>query len=226
MKRLLDHCGRYRQGIALLASGTVPDFLFGVPPSGGSGGFGVPPSGGSGNITLPSVNALPDGERAAIASHLAGCAECRRYYRELKALTGPLKNWEESFVHIQPSQDVRRRWAAAIHAAAQPEPVRRLTPAMAFCEWWRDVIWPCRRIWAGLAVVWLLILAGNFSLGDHASTFARKSSPPSPEAIQAWRQQQRLLAELIGSSETPATTPSKPFIPRPGSERRIELMTA
>jgi anti-sigma factor RsiW len=177
-------------------------------------------------IALLTASALPDAERAAVENHLAACPGCRRYYHELKALTGPLKNWEENFARIHPSQDARRRWAAAIHAAAQPESVRRLTPAMAFCEWWRDVIWSSRRIWAGLAVAWLLILAGNFSLGDHPSTLARKSSPPSPEAIQSWRQQQRLLAELIGSSEAPATTPPKPFVPRPGSERRIELMTA
>jgi len=176
-------------------------------------------------VSLLADGVLPKGEREAIESHLAGCPECRRYYGEIKALNGPLRNWEQDFAHIQPSQTVQRRWAAEIHSAAKPELVQRLTPAMAFCEWFRDVIWPYRRIWAGLAFVWLLILAGNFSLRDHPQTLARRYSAPSAEAIQAWRQQQRLLAELIGSSDTPIPPPPKLFVPRPSSERRFETAT-
>jgi hypothetical protein len=90
---------------------------------------------------------------------------------------------------------------------------------------WRELIWPCRRIWTGLAVVWLLILAVNFSLRDNSQTIAMKSSP-SPEMILTFRQQERLLAELIGQNEPRAAEPPKLFLPQPRSERRFETLTA
>jgi hypothetical protein len=91
---------------------------------------------------------------------------------------------------------------------------------------WLELIWPCRRIWTGLAAVWILIFVFNFSQRDPAELMARKTPPPSPEMILAFRQQQRLLAELIGSSETRAAEPPKPFLPQPRSERRFETLTA
>ena len=63
---------------------------------------------------------------------------------------------------------------------------------------WLELVWPCRRIWAGLATVWILIFVFNFSQRDPAELMARKSPPPSPEMILTFRQQERLLAELIG----------------------------
>ena len=91
---------------------------------------------------------------------------------------------------------------------------------------WHELIWPSRRIWAGLAAVWVLIFVFNFSQRDPAELMARKSPPPSPEMILTFRQQERLLAELIGPNETQAAEPPKPFLPQPRSEGRIEtLMT-
>jgi hypothetical protein len=91
---------------------------------------------------------------------------------------------------------------------------------------WLELIWPCRRIWAGLAAVWILIFAVNFSQRDPAEMMARKSPPPSPEMILAFRQQEMLLTELIGQNEPRVAVPPKVFLPRPSSERQIEtLMT-
>ena len=47
---------------------------------------------------------------------------------------------------------------------------------------WLELVWPCRRIWAGLAAVWILIFVFNFSQRDPAEMLARKSSPPSPRS--------------------------------------------
>ncbi len=90
---------------------------------------------------------------------------------------------------------------------------------------WRELIWPSRRIWAGLAAVWILILAANVSMRDHSQYVAEKSSP-TPEIIMTWRQQERLLAELIGPNEVRVAQPPKPFLPRPRSERRFETLAA
>lgn len=90
---------------------------------------------------------------------------------------------------------------------------------------WLELVWPCRRIWTGLAAVWVLIFVFNFSQRDPLERMARKSPPPSPEMILAFRQQERLLAELIGLNETHAAEPPpKPFLPQPRSEGRVEIL--
>jgi hypothetical protein len=87
---------------------------------------------------------------------------------------------------------------------------------------WQELVWPCRRIWAGLAAVWLGILIVNFSQRDHSPGMAMKS--PSPTMILTFQQQERLLAELIGPDELRAAEPPKTFLPRPSSERRLETL--
>jgi hypothetical protein len=72
--------------------------------------------------------------------------------------------------------------------------------------------------------VWILILAVDFSLRDKTPVLAEKSSPPSPEVIVELRQQQRMLAELIGPRDIRDADRSKSFVPHPRSERE-EFMT-
>ena len=91
-------------------------------------------------------------------------------------------------------------------------------------KFWLELIWPSRRIWAGLAAVWILIFVFNFSQRDPAELMARKSPPPSPEMVLTVRQQERLLAELIGPNEPHAVVPPKPFLPQPRSEGRIKIL--
>ena len=167
---------------------------------------------------------MPAEEKAAIDNHLAACADCGTYYDELKAVTVPLRNWEENFSRIQPDPAVQRQWARAVQAAGGPEPVRRLTLAMAFRDWWQDVIWSCRRIWAGLAAVWVVLLVVNLSGRDHSQTLAWKSSPPSSEMIMTFRQQESLLTELIGPSGSGEVERQKTFLPKPRTER-VKILT-
>jgi len=89
---------------------------------------------------------------------------------------------------------------------------------------WRELILPSRRIWTGLAAIWILIFVFNFSQRDPAGMMARKSPPPSPEMILTFPQQERLMAELIGPNEPQAAAPPKPFLPQPRSEGRIEIL--
>jgi hypothetical protein len=91
---------------------------------------------------------------------------------------------------------------------------------------WRELIFPCRRIWTGLAAVWIVIFVVNFSQRDPSELMAQNTPPPSPEMILAFRQQELLLTELIGQSEPQNTEPPKTFSPRPSSERRFETLAA
>jgi hypothetical protein len=83
---------------------------------------------------------------------------------------------------------------------------------------WLELIWPCRRTWTALGGVWIALFIFNASQRDKAELAARKLPPPSPEAVMAWRQQERLLAELIGASGTGDAEQRKIFLPQPRSE--------
>jgi len=58
---------------------------------------------------------------------------------------------------------------------------------------WRELIFPCRRIWTGLAAVWILILAANVSLREHSPAMSK--SGPTPGIIMSLKYQQEILAE-------------------------------
>ncbi|HVU07677.1 MAG TPA: hypothetical protein VHG89_03945 [Verrucomicrobiae bacterium] len=89
---------------------------------------------------------------------------------------------------------------------------------------WNELIFPSRRIWAGLAAIWVVIFIFNFSQRDQSELMAKKF--PSPEMISSFQQQEKLLAELIGPNEPRVAEPPKTILPQPRSERRFEILTA
>ena len=89
-------------------------------------------------------------------------------------------------------------------------------------SFWRELILPRPQAWAGLAAVWVLILALKLSTHDPSHVVTSKSSVP-PEVIAELRQQKHLFAELAGIPQLPDVQPSKPFPPRPRSARRCEI---
>ncbi|HKW31176.1 MAG TPA: hypothetical protein VJT54_17765 [Verrucomicrobiae bacterium] len=185
------------------------------------------------SICLLAGSALSKPELNELRVHLANCADCRKYHDEMVSLAKPLADWETNFAHVEPSPETRIRWAKAVQVAAdvnrRKRPVRELTFAATLGNAvrlpFRELIWPCRRIWMGLAAVWVVILAVNFSAHD-TELVAGKSPPPTPEMILTFRQQERLLAELIGPNEPRVAVPPKPFSPRPSSERQFEILKA
>jgi len=176
------------------------------------------------NLCLLAGGTLSEPEAGAIRAHLADCADCRKYHDEIMSLAGPLADWEANFAHVMPTQDAQMRWAKAVQAAANAKSIRQTGPENILFNCWRELIWPCRGIWMGLAAVWVLIVVFNFSQRDPSERLAQKAPPPSPEMILAFRQQQRLLAELIGPGETDSAAKPKPFLPQPRSEGRIEVL--
>jgi hypothetical protein len=69
---------------------------------------------------------------------------------------------------------------------------------------WRELVLPCRRIWLGFAAVWLLLFVINAAQQD-SSQDAVVQRPPSAGLMMAYRDQQRMLDELL--AETPAPRP-------------------
>lgn len=107
--------------------------------------------------------------------------------------------------------------AAAVPAAQSREPVAAGTATTTPKSWWRELFWPSPFVWAGLACVWLVIIALQVASREPATVTARNTPPPTPEMLNALAEQRRLLTELIGPWVTPAEAP-KPKPPGPSSE--------
>jgi hypothetical protein len=105
----------------------------------------------------------------------------------------------------------------------------RLTPlvtSLLCCsnKLWLELIWPCRRIWTGLATVWILIFVANVSMHDGSQTVIAKSS--TTEMIMTFRDQQKFLNELFADRSLPADA-GRPriFSPKPRTES-MRFLTA
>jgi hypothetical protein len=90
---------------------------------------------------------------------------------------------------------------------------------------WRELVFPCRRIWTGLAAVWFLLFIVNFSQRDGSQTMMAKSAPTA-EMMMTFRDQQKLLNELL-ADRSPPMDAGRPriFSPKPRTET-TELLTA
>jgi hypothetical protein len=88
-----------------------------------------------------------------------------------------------------------------------------------------SMLWPHPVAWGGLAAIWILLFMVNFSLRDHGPMLAEKAVPQSPVVAAQLKQQQRLLAELLGPNDLPDTDRPKLFVPKPRSES-TEILSA
>ena len=131
----------------------------------------------------------------------------------------------EKRIQQQPLKQIPGEWRAEILMAAESaiSPQRRSGDRSNPILWLRELFWPNPKAWAGLAAVWIAILALNLSTRDSSQIVARKSEPPSPEIVAEVRQQKLMFAQLIGSSDVREAEPPK-FFPRPRSER-VEILT-
>lgn len=85
------------------------------------------------------------------------------------------------------------------------------------------LLWPHPKAWAGLAAVWVVIVALNFSIRDKPPVLAQKSAPPSPEMVAELKQQRKMLAELIGPAELSVADRQRFLSPKPHSQRMETL---
>ena len=127
----------------------------------------------------------------------------------------------EQRIARQTIRSIPVEWRKEILAAAQaPSPAAQASrPTPSFFSTVNArlsaLLWPCPQAWAGLAAVWIVILAVNFSSEEKPATMARNSLPASPDAIIVWREQQRMFAKLIEPWDEPIAEPPKRFVPKP-----------
>jgi hypothetical protein len=94
-----------------------------------------------------------------------------------------------------------------------------------FAKAWMELIWPCRRIWTGLAVVWVLLAIVNFSQRDPSQPVMAKNTS-TREMVAMFRDQQKLLNELLADrARPPEAERPRIFAPKPRTENG-EFVTA
>lgn len=141
-----------------------------------------------------------------VREHLAGCASCA------KALAA-----EEPFHrHLQVSLKTGQR-TTALWDAIEQKVIRKATdsetavpagpppsqdtqsktpaPAAVSWTWW---LWPNPRYYAGLALVWLLLLPLHFASRDPAPAPTTHATSMLPSVRMVLAEQRQLLAELLG----------------------------
>ena len=84
------------------------------------------------------------------------------------------------------------------------------------------LLWPCPQAWAGLAAVWVVILAMSYN--PEPSTKMAKVTPPSPELVAALKEQRRLYLELAGLQSQEVAEQPKTAKPGPRSEIHFSLV--
>lgn len=124
----------------------------------------------------------------------------------------------------------REEILSAARAAAPPAAIpgtRSPTVASLLMAWLRTLLWPHPRVWAGLAAVWLALLVVNVASREPArQEIAARPAAESPQRRELLRQQEQLLADLVGPLSRPQADRPKPAVPQPRSQRRIEFRNA
>jgi hypothetical protein len=132
----------------------------------------------------------------------------------------------EKRLQRQPLREIPAAWREDILAVAEcASASRHSSPGTSSSRWWRELFWPCPQAWTGLAAAWLVILVAGYATRE-SSTMASRQTPPSSQVRALLKQQEQLLAELVGPVEKRETDGRKPLAPQPRSQRREEFLNA
>ena len=122
--------------------------------------------------------------------------------------------------HQSVEPKLERMWAENLSPEVRSEGMSAGGNVVFAVGWtlWRELIWPSRRIWAGLACAWVVILALNVASSEAPPRVASKAEPRSSDEMQALIEQRRMLAQMLDPlSETSAKRKSN--LPGPRSDR-------
>ena len=185
-------------------------------------------------ISLHAAGALPEAERSGVEAHWAECAGCRAYFEEMKQVVQPLAGWEENFKQVTPAVATQQRWKQAIMATPSSA-LRAPSPPLGekagmrgkgfdgMKAWLREVFWPYRRAWVGMAAVWLALWVINTGMSPASNATMSARIKTTPAVYQAIAEERQLLAELLPpATPEPAEKPRSNTRPRGQRQTRFE----
>ena len=163
---------------------------------------------------------LPSADRASLEYHLAACTACQRYQDEMSSVTALLAVGDELYPEVEPGKAAEMRWARDFEAAIEPAHSFTARVARGFLDWTRDMVFPCRRIWAGLVAVCVLVLSLN--AWQSAKEDAQDSHRPPPEMIRALLVREGFLSGSSRAGADRGTEPPRPTSLQPQSKQHRE----
>jgi hypothetical protein len=125
----------------------------------------------------------------------------------------------EKRLQSQPLRKIPSEWREQILQGAKPSRHSSFVIRHSFLS---TLLWPHPKAWASLAATWVVIAVLQFAASDRPTQLTKKPESPSPETIVLFKQQTRLMAELVGESSSRDMDRPKPTGPQPRSERRSE----
>jgi hypothetical protein len=103
-----------------------------------------------------------------------------------------------------------------------PSFLSTITPQFVAMKLWQELIWPCRRVWFGMAAIWFVVLAINLATNESPKVANSQMPPATPEVMAALREQKQLLVQLLEPVAPSSTPPAA--APRPRSEKRETVL--
>ena len=189
------------------------------------------------NEVRPLHDAYLDSELDAkttleLQEHMATCAECARLFAteaklDARLMAGLRQGQRTAALWEQVEQQVIAAAKSGVRprpSPLAPRPAGRLSTLNSQLS---TLLWPHPKAWAGLAAVWLVILAMNFATRETTPMLeARRVTPLSPDTLRLLKQQEQLLADLSGWSGPRNADRPRAISPRPRTERRDEQLNA
>jgi hypothetical protein len=130
----------------------------------------------------------------------------------------------EKHLQRQPLRQIPDEWRAEILRNAVPAPnsssVIRHSFLSTLTSHLSALFWPHPKAWAALGAVWILIFSLRVTSRDSAPRLADRTHAQATEVVLNFRDQEKILAELIDNNEMPTADRPKRLPPRPHSERR------
>jgi hypothetical protein len=116
----------------------------------------------------------------------------------------------------QPPEDWRHEILATAATRKLNQPVPGREPSV---SWWRALVWPAPRAWAGLAAMWMLIFLMQSDTDDPSIAMHAPQAAASSQLEYAMQERQQLFAELLNEMDTNAVAePPRKVIPGPRTE--------
>ncbi|HWI58363.1 MAG TPA: hypothetical protein VNZ22_14145 [Bacillota bacterium] len=165
-------------------------------------------------IRLQVCDALAPEAAETLAAHLANCAPCRRYAREIQGAATSLRALAAR--PLEPSPHFRSRWTAAVHQSARPASLHQML--LALLQWGYGVLRHNRRPLLALAPVWLLILTFKLTVPEPAPASPTQTRSPT-EIFRALQTQEQMLASQSDLPNTVRMLPPKSTSNPPRSDR-------
>jgi hypothetical protein len=139
-----------------------------------------------------------------IEDHLVECSTCRQKYEREGALDRQIaKSLREGERTEAMWTEQERIVAATLAGRADALPTGEGRPAAESrgTVWWRELLWPNPKLYAGVVVCWVFMLLAQAQLRQSTPGYDRHPGRPSPLVMMAMMEQRQQLAQLLGPDE-------------------------